>query len=313
MATSQSRGELLRARSRRFARALHHVDAGGALADAGRPLDAAWAGTRRVRELLPVLQANADAVRKLSTRLRKLGRRLATARDLAAVVPVLDAVVSSEQRGRQAAGRVRADVEKLFERARRNIARRRTVHEVDWLSAKLDVLAQRLTDATGLQASLRDLRWAVNARLARRAASLKDAIGAAGSVYLAERLHRVRVALTKLRFGAELGKDVAAGATAADLRALVRLQALLDRLLQMQLLIDRIRFVQSGLATPDLKAWRDLDNLVTLLETRCRALHARYVRDRAALVELCDRLASHAPGADAGDSRGARGARRKVS
>jgi len=328
MATSQARHELLRARARRFTRALRRVEGGnaaggapGTAAGAARLLDAAWVSTRRVRELLPVLRADADAVRKLSARLRKLGRRLASARDLGAVVQLLEAAVTSEQRGRQSAGRVRADVQKLFERARGHIARRKTAHEVDRLSAKLDVLAQRVTGASRPQTSLRDLRWAVNARLARRAASLKEAIAAAGSVYLAERLHRVRVALMKLRFGAELGVDVAAGATAADFRAIVRLQTLLDRLHQTQLLIDRTRFVQSGLATPDLKAWRDLDDQVTMLERRCRAIHARYVRDREALVELCDRLTSHVPAAGvraagvraAGDSKGARGARRKVS
>ncbi len=195
MATSQTRRELLRARLRRFTRALRRIEGGnaarggaGTAGAAARPLDAAWTGTRRVREVLPVLQADADAVRKSSARLRKLGRRLATARDLAAVVQLLDAALTSEQRGRQSAARVRADVQKLFERARRNIARRKTAHEVDRVSAKLDVVAQRLAGATGLRASLRDLRWAVNARLARRAALLKDAIGAAGSVYLAELL-----------------------------------------------------------------------------------------------------------------------------
>ena len=56
-----------------------------------------------------------------------------------------------------------------------------------------------------------------------------------------------------------------------------------------------MRHVQSSLATPDLKAWRDLDGLIIALETRCRGLHARYIRDRAALVALCDRLAARAP------------------
>jgi hypothetical protein len=55
--------------------------------------------------------------------------------------------------------------------------------------------------------------------------------------------------------------------------------------------------VQSTLATPDLKAWRDLDALIIPLETRCRALHARFVRERTALVALCDHLVAGAPAA----------------
>lgn len=294
---------MLRARLRSFTRSLHRVQAGEAGGDA-RAIDAAWVATRRVREILPVLQANPEAVRKLSARLRKLSRRLADARDLVAMLQVLDDIVSSEQRGRHAAARVRTEVQKLAERARADLARKKTVHEIDRMSAKLEVLRQRLRAAPSTR--VRDLRWAVGARVARRAASLKDAIGAAGSVYLAERLHRVGAALTKLRFGAELSSEVASAVTAADLRSIVRLQALLGRLRQMQLLIERIRQVQSGLATPDLKVWRDLDGLVTTLETRCRALHARYVRERDVLVALCEGLVARAP-ANPG------GARRKVS
>jgi hypothetical protein len=188
---------------------------------------------------------------------------------------------------------VRAEAQKGAARASAELAHKKTMHEIDRMLSKLDVLWQRVRAAHST--GLRDLRWAVSARVARRAATLKDAIGAAGSVYLAERLHRVGAALTKLRFGAELSSDVASGVTAADVRTIVRLQALLDRLRQLQLSIERIRQVQSGLATPDLKAWRDLDTLVTTLEARCRALHARYVREREALVALCDGLVARAP------------------
>ncbi len=304
MTTSHTRYELLRVGTQRFTRALHRLEGGD-----GRAFDAAWVAVRRLRELLPVLQADPDAVRKLSVRLRKLNRRLAATRDLGRVLQALDDVMASEPRGRQAASRVRADVQKLFERARADLTRKKTAHETDRLSAKLAGLTHRVKVADTPRTSLRDLRWAVNARIARRAVSLKDAILAAGSVYLAERLHRVQVVLTKLRFGAELGAQAVAGVTAADRRAIVRLQSLLDRLQQIQLLIDRIRHVQSSLATPDLKAWRDLDNLVTFLERRCRALHARYIRERDALITLCDGLVARAPLAP----RRASGAKRKAS
>jgi hypothetical protein len=78
---------------------------------------------------------------------------------------------------------------------------------------------------------------------------------------------------------------------------LVRAHVLLAELNDLQSLVDRIRHVQSTLATPDLKAWRDLDALVISLENRCRGLHARYVRERTALVALCDRLVANAPAA----------------
>ena len=52
-------------------------------------------------------------------------------------------------------------------------------------------------------------QWAVEARVARRAAALKHAIDEAGSVYLPERLHAVRIALKKLRYGLELWLEAA--------------------------------------------------------------------------------------------------------
>jgi hypothetical protein len=125
------------------------------------------------------------------------------------------------------------------------------------------------------------------------------AIQAAGSVYLARRLGEVRVALKKLYFGAELAAEVTPSVTAGEVRALVRVQTLLGRLDESQKLIDSVRQVQSTLATPDLKAWRDLDALVISLETRCRELHARYVTERTALVALCDHLVAGAPAAAA--------------
>ena len=87
------------------------------------------------------------------------------------------------------------------------------------------------------------------------------------------------------------------GVAAQDVRILVRSHTLLGELDDLQTLIDSIRQVQSTLATPDLKAWRDLDTLVVSLENRCRGLHARYVRERTALAALCDRLVANAPAA----------------
>jgi hypothetical protein len=58
----------------------------------------------------------------------------------------------------------------------------------------------------------------------------------------------------------------------------------------LQVLIERVRGLQSSLTPPDPAAWRELDALVTALEHSCRRLHARYVRERTALTLLCDRL-----------------------
>ena len=139
------------------------------------------------------------------------------------------------------------------------------------------------------------MEWAANARVARRATDLRDAINGAGSVYLPGRLDAVRAAARKLRFGAEVASATGGSVPATDVRILARVHALLEQLDDAQALIMRTRRVQSSLATPDLKAWRDLDGLIIGLENRCRALHAKYVRERPGLLLLCDRLVARAP------------------
>jgi CHAD domain-containing protein len=109
-------------------------------------------------------------------------------------------------------------------------------------------------------------------------------------VYLAERLHTVRIALTKLRYGVELATEIGGAVDAGDLRTLKRAQELLGRMHDLQALIDHVRQVQGALSPPDVTIWRTLDSLVASLENNCRRLHARYVRERAALVALCDRF-----------------------
>ena len=113
----------------------------------------------------------------------------------------------------------------------------------------------------------------------------------AGAVYVAERLHLVRIALKKLRYALELKADMAGGrAETPPLRVLRRGQELLGRLHDLQVLIDRVRQMQASSSSPDLTAWRDLDLIVTTLENDSRRLHARYMRQRSALETLCERF-----------------------
>jgi hypothetical protein len=250
-----------------------------------------------LRELLPILQLNGPLAEKVNTRLRRIVRRVEIVRQSAALLGILDAVLERERRGRLAGSRVRDSLEQEVKRARTELLRKRIGHDIRRVAAKLTDELETLHATGDNRTQVRDLQWAVRARVARRAADLKVAIQAAGSVYLASRLEDVRTALRKLRFGAELASEVTPGVAPVDVRMLIRSHRLLAELDDQQALIDRIRQLQSALATPDLRAWRDLDALVISLENRCRGLHARYVRERTALVTLCDRLGANAPAA----------------
>ena len=290
MLESTYRYDLLRSRLRSFTRSLPRlkaIDTPGATR--------AWVATRRLRELLPILQLNGPLAEKVNVKLRRIVRRVEIVRQTEALLGLLDEVLERERRGRLAASRVRESLEEEAKRARTELFRKRVGHDVRRVAAKLTDQLETLRATGDDRTQVRDLQWALRARVARRAADLNAAIQAAGSVYLASRLVDVRAALRKLRFGAELASEGMPGVTSADVRMLIRLHRLLAELDDQQALIDRIRHLQSTLATPDLKAWRDLDVLVVSLETRCRGQHARYVSERTALVALCDRLVAHAP------------------
>src|SRR4029077_4908778 len=119
-------------------------------------------------------------------------------------------------------------------------------------------------------------RWAIDARVAKRASRLRAAIDKAGAGYLPERLHDVRLAIKKMRYSLELGADAAGARREPDLRALTRGQEVLGRMLDLQMLIDRVRDVRAALPPPSFGVWRVHDAVVQSLDDDCRRLHARY-------------------------------------
>ena len=113
----------------------------------------------------------------------------------------------------------------------------------------------------------------------------------AGTVYLPERLHVVRIAVKKLRYGVELASELSSTSAQADIAVLKRVQALLGRMHDLQMLAEQVRGVQARLTRPDPVLSRELDALIIALDRSCRRLHARYVRERDPLTALCSRLA----------------------
>ena len=103
----------------------------------------------------------------------------------------------------------------------------------------------------GRTMTARSWQWVLEARVARRASALAEAIDEAGAVYLSERLHAVRIAVKKLRYALELSVDVAGQKSTPELTQLRRAQEVLGRLHDLQVLIDRMRETQASLTPPD--------------------------------------------------------------
>jgi CHAD domain-containing protein len=282
-----TRSELLKKRVDPFTRVLPAVEQGDV-----RALHRARVASRRLRELLPMLQLEPSRARKLNRRLRRVTMRLGTVRELDVLLLLIDELHVSRRARSGGLSRVGIAVAKSRDEARKRLATKLPIADMSRLGRKLDRLVEELhaTETSGSRTAARAWRWAVDARVAVRASRLAEAIQEAGAVYLPERLHAVRIALKKLRYAVELLAELGAGVLPADLRALKRGQDLLGRMHDLQVLMTSVRTVQASLMPPNLTIWRDLDALVVSLEDDCRLLHAQYMRARDALTAATDRL-----------------------
>jgi CHAD domain-containing protein len=285
MSAGTVRSELLRTRADRFSRALRGLGRGDV-----RALHRARVATRRLREILPVLCIGGVTVPKLIRRLKKTTSRLGTVRELDVLILLIDDLHDSRREHAAALGRVAMTVAKLRDDERKRLFGHASIRDLRRTARKLDDLVDEL--AGEAEQPAKAMRWAIEARVTRRAERLASALRKAGAVYLPERLHVVRIAAKKLRYSVELVAEITGSDRAADVRVLRATQDVLGRMHDSQMLIDRVRQVQATLAPPSINVWRALDALLQSLDDDCRRLHARYMRGRPKLDALIDRLSA---------------------
>ena len=244
--------------------------------------------SRRLREALPVLGARADlaAIDRAGKRVRRITRALGPVRELDVTLMLLAELDGKRTTPQRAIARVRAAV--LEERQKR---RRSMLEEMS--PSRLEKLRKRLVqvaapDARG-QVSRNALAEAAQ-QASRRARSLKAAIERAGGIYLADRLHRVRIEAKKLRYALEIQRELTRSRSTARLTRLKQQQDLLGRVHDLEVLIERTREVQARLAPTNRRAMAELNRMIRSIEDECREGHAAYMRGRPALLGLCDAI-----------------------
>jgi len=241
--------------------------------------------SRRLREILPVLQVEPDVARRVGRRLRKVTRQLGAVRELDVLSLLVEELAASGRYDHQAIRRVAAFIGDARKRARNRLLDKLPIDELRRISVKLGRIAEELET----EKPSRGWLWAIDARVTHRALALKTALADAGSLYLPERLHAVRIALKKLRYAREVDVEAAGVGNKSELRSLKRGQDILGRLHDVQVLIDRIRQLQASLAPGEALMSRKLDTLMAALENECRRLHARFIHQRATTIAVCDR------------------------
>jgi CHAD domain-containing protein len=251
--------------------------------------------TRRLREALPLV-ASGSRGRKLGRRVRGLTRALGEVRELDVALQMLEALTAAADAPRGAIAKLRQVVREERQRMHTEMCTR--VGRVD-----IDKLSHRAATAASKGArGGRDPRrvTAAQVRAARRAVRLREAIENAAGLYLPDRLHQVRVAVKKLRYALEVARELSGSRAIARIRTLKEAQDLLGNMHDHEVLIARVRSVQTFRA-PNLRLSGDLDKLVRRLETECRQIHGQYMAIRKKLLAIADATTAprsrHAPAA----------------
>lgn len=238
--------------------------------------------TRRLREAVPVLSTGLKGSKagKARRKIRRLTRALGVVRELDVTVGLLDELARSAHVSRVAVEDVRAHV--LAEReAKRAVMRERLGRiNVEKLGRRLGSVGAALEAATE-----EPWRKALAARLVTRSRRLATAVDEAGQMYSPEKLHDVRIASKKLRYGLELAADSGLKQAAPCVRIMKRAQDMLGKLHDLQVLQVHVAAVQTKPGSGQAKSHLALEQLALHIEERCRHLHGRYVALAPALKE----------------------------
>jgi CHAD domain-containing protein len=273
--------QIARALTDALARQQHLLTASWSDAVAGdvRGVHRSRVASRRLREALAIAAAAGSGGR--AARARRLARRITRAlgpvRELDVALAELD-VVAARHRWPESAG---AAIRRDLERARGN-QRRRLHHETAGLArgtirARIERAAADIADLS----TPSDVSRAMARHVLRRADRVETQVALCGTLYAADRLHALRIAVKKLRYTIEIAGPLLGRAAGPALRQLRAMQQRLGRLHDVQVLMEAL---QSGAARDTPRASWDWPAMLDDLERDCREQHARIVRLLPALA-----------------------------
>ena len=263
----------------RLSRAMQrHVPA--AIGGDDRGVHQARVTSRRLREAVPVFSTGLTGSKagKARRKIRKVTRALGTVRELDVTVQLLDELARSPSISRDAVEDVRARVMKERDARRKLMIERLERVNIDKLDSRLASVGTALDEATS-----EPWRKALAARLLTRSRRLLEAMTEAGHMYAPDRLHAVRIAAKKLRYGLELAADSGLRQAAPHVRTIKRAQDMLGKLHDLQVLQAHVAAVQAEPRTG--RPREALEDFIRHIEDQCRLLHGRYVASSVALRE----------------------------
>ena len=165
--------------------------------------------SRRLRQAIPLLGVRADAaaVDRAGRRVRRITRALGPVRELDVTLLLLAELERKGAAPARAIARVRTAVTEERQERRREMLAAIKPSKLNKLRKQLVQVAAPESDTTETRSALAE----ANAQAAARAAQLRAAIEHAGGIYLADRLHRIRIAAKKLRYALEIQREAVGG------------------------------------------------------------------------------------------------------
>jgi CHAD domain-containing protein len=247
--------------------------------------------SRRLREAIPLLPKTTKpdgtctpAGRRISRPLRRVTRVLGGVRELDVALAYLNEIGSARLALADAVGTVGQVIRWEREVRRQAMLRRLGRENLEKIERRIleqvvdsEVSAPELSPGPGL-----------SRRIARRAAGVEAVVEAAGGLYAPNRLHSVRIATKKLRYALELAHELARVRALGPLRRLKRMQDLLGRMHDLEVLAGHTRLL-------DLQAGHRgrlharVGLLLDAIDTEIRLLHATYLGRRFSLLEVAAR------------------------
>jgi CHAD domain-containing protein len=191
--------------------------------------------------------------------------------------------------------------EEARDAARRRMSKRLPASKLERLARALRRLSEDLGsgDAGCRKTTIppdRDIVRALEAQVAHRAARVRMRVEEAGTRYVPDQLHAVRIAVKQLRYAAELLAEVTHRPMATDIATLKAAQELLGHFHDLDVLLVRAREARASLlASNHVMSQERLDSVVHVLEDRCRQIHARYLCKRARLMLVTNRMGAAPP------------------
>jgi CHAD domain-containing protein len=242
--------------------------------------------SRRLRETVPVTGGVADGHVDPGKDIRRITRALGLVREMDVSLSEFERDAARHDWPPAAVAHLRDHLAAERERRVRDMRAKLDRVDMDRLEDRIEALAS----ACETEPSVAWQR-AVGARARKRAQRFGKALRAAGTIYAPEALHATRIAGTKLRYALEVARGALGAPVGRDIGALERLQDLLGRLHDLQVLQDHLRAI-----APENRGLRDgMAAIERELDAECRMLHARFLPHVDRLHRLADRVGALAP------------------